>query len=375
MKACLIDSKPAPFRVDWYNLLRKNGIDIVMTAKATRHGFDTSKLDYTFLKNTKFPLFSNGICLGLFNHLRTQNYDIVIACDLGASHTYIAYLYAKLFRKKFILWDEQWGKWSQSPKAKLVYPLIKHILRHSDAWVATGTLAKQWLISEGAIPEKTFIAINAGEDLSKMVNQQRVEEIRKKYELEGYTTFLRVSRLVVYKDFETTFEAFNQLPKNCKLLVVGGEENRKSYATPEGYGKELIQKYQSDRIIFVGEIPHEDVANFYSATDIFVHTPKPIDTQLNNIESWGFCVNEAMSISKPLILSDDVGASGDAIDESNGYIVKSNEVTSLAMAMKSILKQDLNKMGKSSRNKIDTIFTVENNARGILEAIDYVQNH
>ena len=65
-------------------------------------------------------------------------------------------------------------------------------------------------------------------------------------------------------------------------------------------------------------------------------------------ETWGLAVNEAMAAGKAILVSNKVGCGKDLINESNGYIFKSSDVTSLRQCLTKILSFDLNAMGQSS---------------------------
>jgi len=80
----------------------------------------------------------------------------------------------------------------------------------------------------------------------------------------------------------------------------------------------------------------------YQACDLFClpsHGPN---------ETWGLAVNEAMAAGKAILVSDKVGCGKDLINESNGYIFKSSDVTSLRQCLTKILSFDLNAMGQFS---------------------------
>jgi len=124
-------------------------------------------------------------------------------------------------------------------------------------------------------------------------------------------------------------------------------------------------------IHWLGKVPYEDVPSYHAACDIFVSPARFMPYTINPNEAWGMVVNEAMSLSKPVIVSNAVGAS-DVVDESNGLKVVAGDVDSLYNAMNKMLDMDLGEMGKASRKKIDETWNFDNMAKGFFNAINYV---
>lgn len=361
-KVGMVDTKVAEYRIPVYNILKSRGIDIVLTAKNR-----IKDLPYTLLPPKPLPFFSMGWCPGLWNHLSRNNYDILIACDVAQSSTWQTYLYCKRHRKKFILWGETW-QWSKSLKAQLAVPMVRKIIRGADAHISAGQKAKKFLVNQGVNPDKIFIAPNSAEDLSNNVSPAYVDELK---ELVGQNKcFLYVSRIIPYKAVDIVVKAFNRMPHNCTLIIVGGDVDLKG-------STEYMLKCKSEsthpNIHWIGKVPHSDIASFYAICDVFMLVSRFRPYDINPSEAWGMVVNEAMSLGKPIIVSDAVGASDDAVDKTNGLVVTAGDVDSLYDAMTRILKMDLVAMGRASRVKIDNYLNFNRMADGFFEAIDYLK--
>lgn len=84
-------------------------------------------------------------------------------------------------------------------------------------------------------------------------------------------------------------EVLKKIP-DCVFVLVGDGPER-------SYLEELTHKLGiSDNIIFIGEIPYENLPNYYKNCDIFVLPSRS--------ESWGRVVLEALVNEKPVIVSD-----------------------------------------------------------------------
>jgi UDP-glucose:(heptosyl)LPS alpha-1,3-glucosyltransferase len=91
-----------------------------------------------------------------------------------------------------------------------------------------------------------------------------------------------------------------------KLLIIGKSNNGKYVSLAEKIG---IQ----DNILYMGAIPHDHIAKFYLASDIF-SMPSRCDT-------FGLTVLEAMAASLPVIVSTNVGAKDIVKQGVNGFII------------------------------------------------------
>jgi glycosyltransferase involved in cell wall biosynthesis len=80
------------------------------------------------------------------------------------------------------------------------------------------------------------------------------------------------------------------------------------------------------RILVMGELPEDEVAEAYAAADVFA--------LLSLRESWGVVVNEAAATGLPLVLSDQVGAAYDLLrDGENGVLVPAGDVAAATAAL------------------------------------------
>ena len=120
-------------------------------------------------------------------------------------------------------------------------------------------------------------------------------------------TFLFIGRLVSYKNVEHLIQQFNIKfsDKDAALKIVGDGEQ----------GKYLIDKYTSEKVVFMGKkFSHKLIAEYLSAS-CFVCP--------SLFEPWGLVVNEALSSGLPVIASKEVGACFDLIkDKETGFIAE-----------------------------------------------------
>jgi glycosyltransferase involved in cell wall biosynthesis len=142
----------------------------------------------------------------------------------------------------------------------------------------------------------------------------------------------------------------NHLQNNLKMgggvkfMLVGA--GRMSKPIDELMGKSLI----ANRIIRIGEIPHNDVYKFYSAADIALSTSKR--------ESFGYFIAEGMSCELPFIAYRG-GAIEEVIEDARTGFVVDNENEFLERLTQLTENQDARKqMGIASRARIIKMFSM-----------------
>ena len=120
-------------------------------------------------------------------------------------------------------------------------------------------------------------------------------------------TFLFVGRLVSHKNVEHLIQQFNInfSDKDAVLKIVGDGEQ----------GEYLIEKYTSEKVIFMGKKFNQELIAEYLSASCFVCP--------SLFEPWGLVVNEALSAGLPVIASKEVGACFDLIkDKETGFIAE-----------------------------------------------------
>jgi len=310
-------------------------------------------------------LFTYFINPTVLFELIKYNPDIVITAGWDIFAYQIAFFYAKIFRKKFVLWSGS-TKYEPSWRRALSMPLVKLIVAGSDAYIAYGTRAREYLISLGAEPEKISISYNTTDInfFENEVDKWRKQKIKIKKELGINTSkvVLYVGQLIERKGVRYLIEAFGRLKRDLKdvsLLIVG-------YGPQESELKELVKKRKISDIIFTGGAEWRKTPKYYAISDIFV---------LPSLEEvWGLVINEAMTSRMPIITTDKVGASVDLVKNGeNGYVIKSGNIDELYKVMEKIIKNSrlLTRMGEKSQDLIKN-FGPDNAVRGFFKAINYL---
>ncbi len=328
------------------------------------------KFDYKILPKIAIELKGKDLFTYFINptiifELIKYNPDVVIVGGWDLFAYQVAFFYAKLFCKKFILRSGS-TKYEKSWRRSLAKPLVKLIVLVSDAFIAYGSRAREHLISLGAKPKKIFLAYNTIDVgfFQKEIKKWRSQKLRVKARVRVKTdnVILYVGQLIERKGVGYLIKAFAKLReefKDVSLLIVG-------YGLLEGELRELVRKRRIPDVFFIIGRDWREMPIFYAIADLFV---------LPSLEEvWGLVINEAMVAGLPVITTDRAGASVDLIEEGrNGYIIESKNLQALYKAMKKIIENaELSiKMGKESKNSIRA-FGLDNTTQGFLKAIKYV---
>lgn len=258
----------------------------------------------------------------------------------------------------------------QTPAHRLLFPFTQHIYRHADAIVVYGEHVKRYLVSEGVVPEKIFIAAHAvdNETYSQTVTPQERDALYRQLEIEtGQKIILYLGRLETGKGLSYLLDAFVSLPNHDSVLVIAGT------GSEEKSLKMLVaEKGIANRVRFVGYVPPEKTPLYYSMAWVYV---LPSVTTPVFKEPWGLVVNEAFNQGVPVIASDAVGAAAGGLvqDGVNGFVVPERNSEALAQALEQILNDpDLRQRLSHNARKMIAGWDNERMVSGFRQAIAHV---
>jgi len=305
------------------------------------------------------------IAFGLIPRLLKANYDAIIVSGWSNLYEFIEGIFclaiAKIKKKPFILWFEHWYPPILDIRRKLAVPLIRFIVKHSNACVAPGSKTKELFINMGAEKDKVFIAPNAS-----IVDKREGFDIRKTLELEKKKIILYFSRIIPRKGLDYLIKAFSKLKRDDVFLLICGDGDFMNEC------KELCNGLNVKNVYFTGFVKPEERFPYFSAANVFV---LPAIFLNGHAESWGLVINEAMSVGKPVVSTTAVASAYDLIKNGiNGYIVPEKDVDTLHEAIKKIISYPglERKMGEQSKRITEEGFTYKHMINGFREAIEYI---
>ena len=276
-----------------------------------------ARFRYTVLEGRDFSPGSGG-----FNHFwnpgtyrALDSFDPQVVVIGGYHHptSYAALAYARLKRRKLVLWSESTA--FDARPSSMTRAVVKRWFRGKcDAFLVPGTASNDYLKSFGIAESKIFLAPNSidVDAFEKGSAPFRTEEARRDFrDLHGLPQFLIlfVGRLSPEKGFPTVIEVASRLQSSGRdvgIVVAGDGERRAEYLN-------AASQLKPGSALFVGFLQQKQLPLYYAQADVLVLP--------STSEPWGLVVNEALSCHLPVLCSPKVGAAYDLVSEGEtGYL-------------------------------------------------------
>ncbi len=261
---------------------------------------------------------------GMFAEVKRIDPDIVIVQGIAGDLTLRRTLsWAKRKKKKIIIWACAWepGR-AHGLLLKFKNTLVGTFFRKANYFLTYSSMASRYVARLGISDSVIETCYNGIEIDGLMASRDSVlkesREIRKKYEMDGYITFLYVGGLIMEKRVDLLISAYAELRKkynNIKLMIVGDGPMRTSM-------NEQLEVLNDSSIYYLGRIV-DGVDPYFAASDCFV---------LPGI--GGLALNQAMFWNKTCIVSAADGTEDDLVIEGEtGYRFTTGDLESLVSAM------------------------------------------
>lgn len=192
-------------------------------------------------------------------------------------------------------------------KRLLKYPVYKSFIPRFDACLAVGSRSRDYYLHYGTQPERVFLVPHVTPDHFACADGQaelRRPELRRQWGFaDQHAVFLFAGKFIEKKrplDFLRAIAMAASKEPRVAGLMVG-----------DGPLRAACEKFVSSRrlpVYFTGFLNQSQMGDAYVAADCLV---LPSDGG----ETWGMVVNEAMSCSRPAVVSDAVGCGPDLVRE------------------------------------------------------------
>ena len=255
---------------------------------------------------SRFKKFGERISFfkNAYSYLKKQNYDLVVLSKP------LDFFSAYFFKK--------WGaKVAFVSGGEDFYGFDKFFVKYIDYMFAVSEDNKK--IIQNRYNRKVKILPNGVNlDLFKK-DLNEAKKLKEKFNLTQEKVLLSVGRLVALKGYQDVIKILPYL-KDVKYLIVGkGEylENLKKLA------KELRVE---NKVLFVGEVRHNELYKYYSLADLFI---QPTLTK----EAFGITLIEALACEVPVVARN-VGGMKEIIKNNiNGFLFENDLVEKITMAL------------------------------------------
>jgi len=378
-KAILITNIISPYRVPLFNIISEEGdfdFKVIVLAEREKNREwqilkEKIRFNYQVLFGWHWFIWSEKrevaihLNKGVFKILFEHKPDVVITSGYDSLAYWQAFLYCKLYRKKFILWNGTTLLSAGSTRG--IRGLLKRIIvKGADGYIAYGTKAKEYLEYLGAKSENIYIGTNTIDTKyfqSKVIEHRNKDSFKRDRKRYPKCLLLYVGQLIRRKGVNQVLKALDYLKDlEIGLLIVGvGPEERNL--------KTFCVEKNLQNVFFEGFQQQKKLSKYYALADVFI---------LPSFEEvWGLVINEALASGLCVLSSKYAGASYDLVKEGwNGDIFDPNNVEEIVELVKRVKKniEDVRERRDDIRQYACNEFSIERSAQEFTKAINSVKN-
>ena len=242
--------------------------------------------------------------------------------------------------------------------------LLGWLLNYSQAMLYIGSQNRDFLSRMGIDKNRLFSAPYSVDNLrfssaAKSLMLERLE-LSSQFGLDAMIpTFLFAGKLISKKRPLELLEAYCSagLSDKAQLLFVGD-------GILKAQLEKRVKELRLNHVHFLGFLNQSKMPLAYVLGDVLCLIS-------DSTETWGLVVNEAMACGRPVIVSEMVGCAPDLVDETNGWVVPTDDPDALAQTLRQAYEERHNwdEKGQRSLEKISR-HTYDAMAIGVLSALN-----
>lgn len=317
-------------------------------------GYGNSMINDTQISKTTILLTPFLIIAGvikLAGLLKRENYDF-LHCHWAVPNTLIA-VGAKWLAgsRTRILTSFPGSDVTVIRNTGILGKIMARIVAKSDYLSCNSADLKEELVRSGIDSEKIDYVIYGVDDRKIYFSAEKRKIIREKLAInDDDILLLMIGRFIPKKGFSTAFRALKYIAerhKNIKLAIIGDGDLKNEYM------KILNQDNTSGHVIFIGYVTANELADYYSACDIFL-----MPSEKNPPDGLNTVVPEAMACSRPIVASNVGGNDLVVFDGVNGFLHPEGDYKKLAVLVSRLIEDESLRidMGRKSLELIQTKF-------------------
>jgi hypothetical protein len=233
--------------------------------------------------------------------------------------------------------------------------------------IAVSHYIKKEIIGIG-IDDRKITVIHHGIDQEKLNPNVNSSKILAKYpQLKNREVVFHPARIGLAKGCDVSIKALNLLVERHPdiILILSGSKNIVDWEQSQQkdiiYLLNLIRHFKLENNVLLGVYSLGEMPELYAVSDVCVY---PSTSQ----EPFGLTMLEAMSMAKPMIVTNSGGMPEIIINEANGFIVPMRDFETLAARINQLLEDDKLKrrLGYTGRQIVESQYTKERVTNNIL---------
>ena len=215
---------------------------------------------------------------------------------------------------------------------------LSRIFKRCSAFLAIGSANRAYYRAHGIDPAKIFLMPYAIDNdyFASRATEAAAAQVRERHNIaRGRKILLFAGKLTARKragDVLAAWRRADWLGEPPVLLIVGDGEQRADLE--RGAGPDLI---------FAGFRNQSEMPAYYAAADLFA--------LVSEREPWGLAVNEAMACGTAVVVSDEVGAGFDLVDQTTGHTIQVGDIATLARVLPALVARS-DALGAAARARI-----------------------
>ena len=227
--------------------------------------------------------------------------------------------------------------------------LIRLAFSRAHRGLAVSEYTRQALVRLG-VPEEKVAVIPNGVDVDLFRPRQRSASLVQRYNLQGKKVILTLARLVTRKGQDEVIRALprvlEKIPSAVYLMVGQGPDKSRLMDLVSSLGL-------SNRVIFVGYVPDEQLLDHYSLADVYIMASREISAG-GDVEGFGITFLEAGACGLPVIGGRSGGVPDAILEGQTGLLVDPEDSRDIAGALIQILSHDdlARRMGERGRQRV-----------------------
>ena len=187
---------------------------------------------------------------------------------------------------------------------------LRQELKRPNALIVPTPPIERELLAMGVKPKRMEV-IPVGVDIDRFKKDDRGDEIRKRHGLEGKKVLITVGRMSFEKKVDLLITTMKRFDDDVALLVCGKGPMDKEWR------QLAIDEGVSDKVVFAGFVPDDELISYYSCADIFITASK--------FETQGLTTLEAMACEIPALCANGRAFTDVIKDGYNGYLFETTE--------------------------------------------------
>lgn len=218
-------------------------------------------------------------------------------------------------------------------KKRMERAITRWAFERAQCVVAISKYTKS-LIDAMGIDISSTVIIPPGADDNLYLPSLPTDHLRSRLELGSSKVILTVGRVSERKAQDVVIRALPIILQECsdaKYLIVGFPERIEEF-------KQVAQSLGVDNhVVFLGQVPQEELPYFYNLADVFVLVSR---RTVEQVEGFGIVAVEAALCGTPAVVSRNCGLEEAVVENETAFVVPTDDPKATAKAIIQLLKDD-----------------------------------